>query len=75
MKKAASKIIWGKLANTGQTCIAPDYVFVHENQQEQFIKLLKSTIEQTYFINGQINTEDYGKIISPSHFNRLKKFS
>ena len=73
LKKAASKIIWGKLANTGQTCIAPDYVFVHENQQEQFIKLLKSTIEQTYFINGQINTEDYGKIISPSHFNRLKK--
>ncbi|MES2215527.1 MAG: aldehyde dehydrogenase family protein [Pseudomonadota bacterium] len=51
MKKAAAKIVWGKFANAGQTCIAPDYVFIHENQQEQFIDLLKKNIEKQYLIN------------------------
>ncbi len=72
LKKAATKIAWGKFVNSGQTCIAPDYVFVHENQQEKFIELLKSTIEKQYFKNGQINKDDYCKIISESHFKRLK---
>ncbi|MES2591216.1 MAG: aldehyde dehydrogenase family protein [Bacteroidota bacterium] len=72
LKKAASKIVWGKLANSGQTCIAPDYVFVHESQQEQLIQLLKEAIEKKYFNNGHLNKEDYGKIVSEGHFKRIK---
>src|ERR1019366_8685112 len=72
LKKAAAKIAWGKFANAGQTCIAPDYVFIHESQQEKFIDLLKKNIEKSYFNNGQLNKEDYGKIISDNHFNRLQ---
>ncbi len=72
LEKAAAKIAWGKLANAGQTCIAPDYVFVHESQQEKFISLLKEAVERKYYDKGQINKGDYGKIISDNHFKRLK---
>lgn len=72
LKKAASKIIWGKLANSGQTCIAPDYVFVHESQEQQFIQLLQQAIDKKYFNNGQLNKEDYGKIVSEGHFKRIR---
>ncbi len=72
LKKAADKIVWGKLANAGQTCIAPDYVFVHEDQQEKFIDLMKENIKKKYFNKEQLNKEDYGKIISEGHFKRLK---
>ena len=72
LKKAADKIAWGKLANAGQTCIAPDYVFVHENQQKEFIELLKANIEKKYFTNHLLNKEDYGTIVSDNHFKRLK---
>ena len=72
LKKAVDKIVWGKLANAGQTCIAPDYVFVHKDQQEKFIDLLKANIEKKYFTNQQLNKEDYGTIISDNHFKRLK---
>jgi aldehyde dehydrogenase (NAD+) len=72
LKKAVAKLTWGKLANAGQTCIAPDYVFIHENQQDKFIGLLKERIEKEYFNAGIINKDDYGKIISDNHFKRLK---
>lgn len=72
LKKAATKIAWGKLANAGQTCIAPDYVFVHESQVKEFIEHYKQATEKKYFSKGQINKEDYCKIVSEGHFTRLK---
>lgn len=73
LKKAAAKVAWGKLVNAGQTCIAPDYVFIHESQEEKFVELLKQSIEKLYYSNGQISKENYGKIVSDGHFSRLKK--
>lgn len=72
LKKAVDKITWGTFSNAGQTCIAPDYVFIHEHQQEKFIELMKGNIEKKYFNKEQLNKEDYGKIISDGHFKRLK---
>ncbi|RZL28210.1 MAG: aldehyde dehydrogenase family protein [Pedobacter sp.] len=73
LAKAAEKIAWGKLVNAGQTCIAPDYVFVHEQQLDEFIGLYKAAAAKMFF-NGQnkIDTTSYGKIISTKHFDRLK---
>jgi aldehyde dehydrogenase (NAD+) len=71
-KKVANKIVWGKFSNAGQTCIAPDYVFVHESQAEKLIVYLKEAIEQFYYKNNTLNTDDYCKIISSNHYNRLK---
>jgi len=72
LRKAADKITWGTFANAGQTCIAPDYVFVHQDQLDEFIQLMKENIEKKYFNNGHLNKEDYGKIISENHFKRIK---
>jgi aldehyde dehydrogenase (NAD+) len=72
LTKAAEKIAWGKLVNSGQTCIAPDYVFVHEQQLDEFIGLYKAAVEKMFFKNSTIDQSNYGKIINIKHFNRLK---
>lgn len=72
LKIATSKIAWGKFLNSGQTCIAPDYTFIHESKKEAFISLLKKQVEANYFKDGKVNKDDYGKIVSNEQFIRLK---
>ena len=40
---SARRIVWGKFMNAGQTCVAPDYVLVHESIKAEFIKMMKKT--------------------------------
>ncbi|MFN3951592.1 MAG: aldehyde dehydrogenase [Thermaurantimonas sp.] len=70
---AARRIIWGKLINAGQTCIAPDYLLVHNSIKEQFIDKLKFYIRKFYGTNPHENTE-YPRIVSRSHAQRLKDY-
>lgn len=73
LPKAAEKIAWGKLINSGQTCIAPDYIFVPHERVDEFIGLYKTAAERLYFKDpSQIESKAYAKIISPKHFRRLK---
>ncbi len=67
---SAKRIIWGKLLNAGQTCIAPDYVFVHESVKDKLIDRMKNYIHEFYG-NDISNNPEYPKIISEKHFNRL----
>jgi aldehyde dehydrogenase (NAD+) len=70
---AAEKIAWGKLVNSGQTCIAPDYVFVHEQQLDEFVGHYKTAVRKMYFgSKDQLDKETYGKIINEKHYERLK---
>ena len=46
LEKAAEKVVWGKFMNSGQTCIAPDYVLVHYSLTDRFIPLLKKAISE-----------------------------
>ncbi|MCT8137197.1 aldehyde dehydrogenase [Anaerobacillus sp. CMMVII] len=69
LKIAAKRIAWGKFMNSGQTCIAPDYLYVHINVKERFLTLLKEAIDDMF---GQENT--FTKIVSERHFLRLKEF-
>lgn len=72
LAKAAQKIAWGKLVNAGQTCIAPDYVLIHEARADEFIGLYKQFAVEMYFKNkDEINQAAYGKIVSRKHFERL----
>lgn len=74
LKKATEKIAWGKLINSGQTCIAPDYVFVHQERVDEFIGLYKAAAQQLYFKSqDQIEPNAYAKIINQKHFGRLKQ--
>lgn len=67
---AAERIIWGKLLNTGQTCIAPDYLLVHERVKQPLIDAMKATIVNFFGTDIQRN-KDYGRIVNKSHFKRL----
>lgn len=70
LKDSAKKIIWAKFYNAGQSCIAPDYLFVHASIKDEFIILLKKEIEIMFGKNPQI-ANNYGRIINQNHFERL----
>lgn len=65
-KVAAKRILWGKLFNAGQTCIAPDYVLVREDNKEQFVNTLITEAKKMV-----AKKERFNKIISQNHYNRL----
>lgn len=69
---AAKRIVWGKLLNAGQTCVAPDYLFVHESIKYSFIEEVKKAISDLYGLNI-LNNSNYTKIINKHHFRRLTK--
>ena len=68
LKVAAKRIVWGKFLNGGQTCIAPDYLFVHESVKEEFLNLLKEQISKNNYTD---NCDHYPKIINDKNFDRL----
>ncbi|MGL5042250.1 MAG: aldehyde dehydrogenase family protein [Culicoidibacterales bacterium] len=70
LTKTAQRIIWGKLLNTGQTCIAPDYILVQNQHKKALISELIKAVEQFYPKNNQ-SAANYGKIISQTACNRL----
>jgi aldehyde dehydrogenase (NAD+) len=67
---AAKRIVWGKLLNAGQTCIAPDYLLVHESMKEQLIDEIKGAIRQLYGTECLLN-ENFPKIVHERHLQRL----
>lgn len=67
---AAERIVWGKFLNTGQTCVAPDYLLVHHSVKAEFIEKLKETIHKFYGENPS-ESKDYGHIINERQFDRL----
>ena len=66
----ASRIIFGKYINCGQTCIAPDYLFVHEDIKDKLIEKLKAKVKDFYGTDPQ-KSEDYGRIVNERHFDRV----
>ena len=75
IKDAAKKISWGRFMNTGQTCVAPDYLFVHGQVYDKFITCLKSEISKFYGKSDHERQESayFGRIIDQRHYSRLKK--
>lgn len=72
IEEAAKKITWGKYLNAGQTCIAPDYVFVKKELLGDFVSHLKHYIKKYYYSDGSGRCSNYCGIINERHFNRLK---
>lgn len=70
---ACKRIAWGKFINAGQTCVAPDYVYVHRNIKDKFLEGLKTAIKELYG-ETPINNPDYTHIVSHKHFDRLVSF-
>lgn len=67
---AARRIVFGKLLNCGQTCVAPDYVLCHRSVKKQFISAVAEEIKRQYG-DEPLKNPEYGKIINEKHFARL----
>jgi len=67
----AKRIVWGKLVNAGQTCIAPDYVYCHESIYEKLLEAMKQKIGEFYGPDPQ-QSRDLSRIISQAHTDRLE---
>jgi aldehyde dehydrogenase (NAD+) len=73
IKVAGKRIVLGKFINAGQTCIAPDYILVHESIKDKLLNELSSTIHQFYTADPS-SSYDYGKIINVKRFETLTSF-
>lgn len=73
IKSTARLLMWGKFFNNGQTCIAPDYVFVQENVAHRLLEEMKMALQDMYKTEGGSveSSTSYGRIVSQKHFNRL----
>ncbi len=67
---AAKRIAWGKFLNGGQTCVAPDYLLLHEEIKDKFYVAFKKAL-QSFYGNEPQDSADYPRIINDRHFNRL----
>lgn len=70
INKSAKKIVWGKLINGGQTCIAPDYIIVHKDIKKQLIENMERYIRE-FYEEEPLMCNHYPKIINEKHFNRI----
>lgn len=71
LKIAARRIVFGKLVNAGQTCVAPDYLLVHTSVKEHLVPLLKKEVER-FLGTDPLQNPDYPKIVNNKHFQRLQ---
>lgn len=71
IKAAAMKIAWGKFLNEGQTCIAPDYILIHESKHDEFIEKMHERIQQNYGSEPH-NSTSLCRIVNAKHYGRIK---
>ncbi|MDB4273955.1 aldehyde dehydrogenase [Algibacter sp.] len=71
LKLVARRLVWGKLLNGGQTCIAPDYVIVKSNIKQDLIAVLKTEIIKRYGENPE-NSSDFPRIVNKNNTKRLE---
>lgn len=73
LETAARRIAWGKFLNAGQTCVAPDFVFVQRDLRARCIEALKRALHEFYG-DDPAQSVDYGRIINRRHFERLTSY-
>ena len=70
---AARRIVWGKTINAGQTCVAPDYMFVHKSVKKELIAKMIEYVEKFYGKDSQ-ESEHYCRIINEKAYDRLVSY-
>lgn len=71
---AARRLAWGKFMNAGQTCVAPDYVAVHQSVADEFVEKLVEAVKAEYGATPDARklTDDFARVIDDRAFARLK---
>jgi len=72
VKITAHRIAWGKFMNAGQTCIAPDYVLVHRDREEELIEALQSCVTEFYGDDPKASP-DFARIVNERHHRRVSR--
>jgi aldehyde dehydrogenase (NAD+) len=74
IKTTARNVAWGKLTNSGQTCIAPDHLYVHESVVRRLLEEIGKAIRKSYGKNDEAirNSPDYCRIVNEHHFERVR---
>lgn len=73
LQETAKRITWGKFINAGQTCIAPDYILVHQAIKNDLIQSIQNCL-QTFYGEHPIFSPNYARIINHRQFDRLVEF-
>ncbi|MBD3278559.1 MAG: aldehyde dehydrogenase family protein [Candidatus Aegiribacteria sp.] len=74
IKSAARRIAWGRFFGAGQTCLAPNHVFVHKTVEDELLSELEDTVTEFYGENP-MESEDYGRIIDSLAWSRIRKLA
>ncbi len=72
LEHAVRRILWGKFLNAGQTCIAPDYLLVHESLKPALTAAMVTTLKEFYG-NQPADSPDYSRMVSDRHFQRVSR--
>jgi aldehyde dehydrogenase (NAD+) len=74
LKLAAVNVIWAKFTNAGQTCIAPDHVYVHENVKDEWVQLCRQELSRAYGtgLTEQQNSPHLAHVVNARHTLRIK---
>lgn len=74
LELAAKRIVWGKFLNAGQTCVAPDYLYVHKSITGKVLKLIVNELHKQF--GEDINSSvDYPRIVNSNSLDRLKDYT
>ena len=71
LRRIFRRILYGKCANAGQTCIAPDYIIIAREAQDALVNAMKQVLSERY-PEGPLKSDSYGRIVNSAHFNRLQ---
>jgi aldehyde dehydrogenase (NAD+) len=70
IERSVASICWGKFINAGQTCVAPDYIWVHRDVKNRLVDALKCQI-RTFYGDDIANSPDFGRIVNRRNFDHL----
>jgi len=70
LEVAARRIVWGKFFNTGQTCVAPDYILCHDKMEAPLLEALRAAVNEFYGADPKASP-DFGRIVNERHHERL----
>lgn len=70
IRLAARRIVFGKLLNSGQTCVAPDYLLVHPSVKEKLLRAMKHELQKMLGENP-LASEEYPRMVNEKHYNRI----
>ncbi|GJE85335.1 NAD-aldehyde dehydrogenase [Phanerochaete sordida] len=72
LKLAARRILWGKMSNAGQVCVAPDYVLVPREAQDALVDALVETYK-SFYPEDPAKSESFSRIVTQAHTTRIKR--